>query len=101
MERAMRLPLDSDLLRMFVAIADSGNVTRAAGDIGRTQSAVSLQLKRLEERVGKPLFDRGPRGVTLTEGGNQILPYARRIVGLMDETTAAMRRKPLDGLVRI
>jgi DNA-binding transcriptional LysR family regulator len=101
MEPAMRLPLDSDLLRMFVAIADSGNVTRAAGDIGRTQSAVSLQLKRLEENVGKPLFNRGPRGVTLTEGGNQLLPYARRIVGLMDETTAAMRRKPLDGLVRI
>lgn len=97
----MHLPLDSDLLRMFLVVADTGNVTRAAGDVGRTQSAVSLQLKRLEESVGQPLFDRGPRGVTLTESGRQLLPYARRIVGLMNETTAAMRRKPLDGVVRI
>ncbi|PZM14119.1 LysR family transcriptional regulator [Rhizobium tubonense] len=97
----MHLPLDSDLLRMFLVVADTGNVTRAAADVGRTQSAVSLQVKRLEENIGKPLFARGPRGVTLTESGVQLLPYARRIVGLMDETTAAMRRKPLDGLVRI
>lgn len=93
--------LDSDLLRMFLVVADTGNLTRAASDVGRTQSAISLQLKRLEESVGQPLFDRGPRGVALTESGRQLLPYARRIVGLMNETTAAMRRKPLDGVVRI
>ncbi|MGA1802573.1 LysR substrate-binding domain-containing protein [Rhizobium sp. HT1-10] len=97
----MHLPLDSDLLRMFLVVAETGNVTRAARDVGRTQSAVSLQLRRLEESVGQPLFDRGPRGVSLTESGRQLLPYARRIVGLMNETTAAMRRKPLDGVVRI
>ncbi len=97
----MHFPLDSDLLRMFLVVADTGNLTRAASDVGRTQSAISLQLKRLEESVGQPLFDRGPRGVALTESGRQLLPYARRIVGLMNETTAAMRRKPLDGVVRI
>ncbi|MGO4564068.1 LysR substrate-binding domain-containing protein [Rhizobium sp. 2YAF20] len=97
----MQIPLDSDLLRVFLVVADTGNVTRAAKDVGRTQSAVSLQVKRLEENIGTPLFARGPRGVALTESGRQLLPYARRIVGLMDETTAAMRRKPLDGPVRI
>ncbi len=101
MVTAMHIPLESELLRMFLIVAEAGNVTRAAGDVGRTQSAVSLQLKRLEESIGKPLFERGPRGVALTESGRQLLPYARRIVGLMDETTAAMRRKPLDGPVRI
>jgi DNA-binding transcriptional LysR family regulator len=97
----MHVPLESDLLRVFLILAETGNVTRTATDVGRTQSAVSLQLKRLEESIGKPLFERGPRGVALTESGKQLLPYARRIVDLMDETTAAMRRKPLDGLVRI
>lgn len=97
----MQAPLESDLLRVFLIVADAGNVTHAASDIGRTQSAVSLQLKKLEESIGKPLFERGPRGVALTEVGRQLLPYARRIVGLMDETTAAMRRRPLDGPVRI
>lgn len=97
----MQVPLESDLLRVFLIVAEAGNVTHAASDIGRTQSAVSLQLKKLEESIGKPLFERGPRGVALTDVGRQLLPYARRIVGLMDETTAAMRRRPLDGLVRI
>jgi DNA-binding transcriptional LysR family regulator len=101
MAGSMQAPLESDLLRVFLVVAETGNVTRAANDVGRTQSAVSLQLKRLEESIGKPLFERGPRGVALTESGLQLLPYARRIVGLMDETTAAMRQKPLDGLVRI
>jgi DNA-binding transcriptional LysR family regulator len=101
MGQEMHVPLESDLLRVFLVLAETGNVTRTAFDVGRTQSAVSLQLKRLEESVGKPLFERGPRGVMLTDSGRQLLPYARRIVDLMDETTAAMRRKPLDGLVRI
>ena len=97
----MNVPLDSDLLRMFLAVAEAENVSRAAAEIGRTQSALSLQLRKLEENLGQSLFDRGPRGVTLTEGGRQLLPYARRIVGLMNETAAAMRRKPLDGVVRV
>lgn len=93
--------LESDLLRIFVAVAEAENFTRAADLIGRTQSAVSMQVRRLEETAGVALFERGPRGVSLTADGARLLPYARRIVGLVDETTAVMRAKPLDGAVRV
>lgn len=94
-------PLESDLLRIFVAVAQAGNVTHAGEKLGRTQSAVSMQIRKLEEAVGLAIFERGPRGVTLTVEGMRLLPYARRIVGLVDETTAAMRTLPLDGPVRV
>lgn len=97
----MALPLESDLLRIFLTVAEAENVTHAATLLGRTQSAVSMQVKRLEEVAGAPLFARGPRGMALTEDGVRLLPYARRIVGLVDETSAAMRTRPLDGPVRI
>lgn len=98
---AMYPPLESDLLRIFVAVAQAGNVTHAAERLGRTQSAVSMQVRKLEDSVGVMLFERGPRGVALTLEGKRLLPYARRIVGLVDETTAAMRTTPLDGPVRV
>ena len=97
----MTVPLESDLLRTFLAVAETGNVTRAAEHVGRTQSAVSMQVRRLEEGVGEALFTRGPRGVALTPRGDQLLPYARRVVGLLDETAVAIRTTPLDGPVRI
>ena len=97
----MSVSLDSDLLRTFLAVAEAGNVTRAAEGVGRTQSAVSMQIRRLEECIGAALFERGPRGVALTRRGDQLVPYARRVVGLLDETSAAMRSRPLDGPVRI
>lgn len=97
----MSLPLESELLRAFLIIADTGNVTRSAAMLGRTQSAISMQVKRLEEAVGAPLFERGPRGVTLSAEGRRLVPYAQRIVGLIDETASAMRSKPLDGPVRV
>ncbi len=62
----MTIQLESDLLRSFVAVADLENFTRAADALGRTQSAISMQMKRLEELVGDPLFERGPRGIALT-----------------------------------
>jgi DNA-binding transcriptional LysR family regulator len=93
--------LDSDLLRTFVAIADSGNFTKAAEMLGRTQSAVSMQVRRLEDTVGEPLFARGSRGVTLTGKGDQLLTNARRIVSLLDETAASLEGPQLDGQVRI
>jgi DNA-binding transcriptional LysR family regulator len=92
---------ESDLLRIFTTVADAGNVTHAADRLGRTQSAVSMQVRKLEDAVGASLFVRGPRGVALTGEGQRLLPYARRIVGLVDETTAAMRTAPLDGPVRV
>lgn len=97
----MTIQLESDLLRSFVAVADLENFTRAADALGRTQSAVSMQMKRLEELVGDPLFERGPRGVTLTRKGSELLVNARRIVDLLDETAASLAAPALDGRVRI
>lgn len=98
---AMAQPPDSDLLRSFIAVAEAGSVTVAADRLGRTQSAVSMQIARLEESLGQQLFERKPRGVALTARGAQLLPYARRITGLIDEAATALRARPLDGPVRI
>lgn len=97
----MSLHLDGDLLRTFLAVADTGNFTHAASRVGRTQSAVSMQIKRLEGTVDAVLFERGARGVTLTGKGAQLLANARRIVALMEETAALLDPKGLDGCVRI
>lgn len=97
----MTARLDSDLLRTFLAVAESGNFTRAAETVGRTQSAISMQIKRLEEMVGEVLFERGARGVTLTRRGGDLVGNARRIVELLDETALSMRTSPLGGPVRI
>ena len=94
-------PLDSDLLRGFLAVADSGSVTRAADQLGRTQSAISMQIRKLEESLGQSIFVREPRGVSLTDRGQQLMPYARRVVGLLDEAATALREKPLSGPVRV
>ena len=95
------IPLDSDLMRSFLAVAETGSVTLAADRVGRTQSAVSMQIRRLEDSLGQPLFLRQPRGVALTPRGEQLLPYARRVTSLLDEAAVALREKPLDGPVRI
>jgi DNA-binding transcriptional LysR family regulator len=98
---APEMNLDSDLLRTFVAVADTGNVTRAADRMGRTQSAVSMQIRKLEEVVGDRLFERGSRGVKLSRKGEALVGNARRIVSLLDETASTLRAAPLDGPVRI
>jgi DNA-binding transcriptional LysR family regulator len=97
----MKPTLESDLLRSFVAVAETGNFTRAAERAGRTQSAVSMQMKKLEATIGGSLFERGSRGVTLTRRGGELLANARRIVSLLDETAASMLAPPIGGLVRI
>ena len=71
-----------DRLKTFVAIDDTGSFTRAAEIVFKTQSAVSMQLKRLEELAGRPLFGRDGRHAKLTEDGERLLDYARRIVRL-------------------
>jgi len=93
--------LDSDLMRSFLAVADCGSVTAAADRLHRTQSAVSLQIKRLEDSLGQPLFHRLARGVSLTPRGEQLLPYARRVIAALDEAAIALRERPLIGPVRI
>lgn len=77
--------LDLTALRSFVAVADSGGVTRAAGYLNLTQSAVSMQIKRLEEALDVELLDRAGRGVSLTSNGEQLVSYARRMLKLNDE----------------
>ncbi|RVI16304.1 LysR family transcriptional regulator, partial [Sinorhizobium meliloti] len=98
---SMSTPLDSDLLRTFLAVADTGNLTRAADTVRRTQSAVSMQIRKLEELIGSALFERHSRGVILTDDGRRLADNARRIVSLLDDTAAAMRSPALEGSVRI
>ena len=93
--------LESDLLRTFVAIAENGSFTAAASNVHRTQSAVSMQMKRLEDIVGDTLFLRQSRGVSLTGPGQKLLMDSRRIITLLDQTQAALQSKQLDGRVRI
>ncbi len=89
--------LDVTTLRSFVAVADSGGVTRAAGFLHLTQSAVSMQLKRLEELLGIDLLDRSGRTIALTGAGEQMLSYARRMVALNDELIGRLTDKVFEG----
>jgi len=89
--------LDLTALRSFVAVADAGGVTRAAGFLNVTQSAVSMQLKRLEELLDLQLLDRSERRVKLTAAGEQLLGYARRILALNDEVYARMTAQDYEG----
>ena len=97
----MTTTLDLDQLRTFVAIAEAGSFTRAAEAVHKTQSAVSMQMRRLEERVGKTIFVRDGRMSKLTEDGERLLGYARRMVRLSDETLAAFDETELTGSVRL
>jgi DNA-binding transcriptional LysR family regulator len=89
--------LDVTTLRSFVAVADSGGVTRAAGFLHLTQSAVSMQLKRLEEILGLSLLDRSGRTIALTAAGEQLLVYARRMVALNDEVIGRLTDQAYEG----
>jgi DNA-binding transcriptional LysR family regulator len=93
--------LDVDQLRTFIAIAETGSFTRAAEVVHKTQSAVSMQMKRLEERIERPIFARDGRASKLTEDGQRLLDYARRIVNLNIETIAAFSDAALSGRVRL
>ena len=94
--------IDSELLRTFVAIADHGGFTRAAEAVNRTQSAVSMQMKRLEEDVlQRALFERDGRQVRLTAEGQVLLGYARRILKLQGELLSTLREPHMVGAVRI
>lgn len=94
------IQLGPDLLRTFVAAADCGSFTRAAPMVHRTQSAVSMQMKRLESDLGQALFRREGRGVALTTEGDVLYRYARRLLALHDEALAAVGGPRLHGVVR-
>ena len=91
--------LDMTALRAFVTVAETGGVTRAAGQLHLTQSAVSMQVKRLEEMIGQPLLERAGRGVALTAHGEQLLGYGRRILSLNDEVWSRMTDQAYEGEV--
>ncbi|MEQ9638836.1 MAG: LysR substrate-binding domain-containing protein [Alphaproteobacteria bacterium] len=93
--------LDSDLLRTFLAVADAGSISAGATRIYRSQSAASLQIKQLEELLGRPVFDRHGRGVTLTPAGERLQPVARQVVGQLDSVLADLRQAPLAGALRV
>lgn len=93
--------LDVDQLRTFIAIAETGSFTKAAEVVNKTQSAVSMQMKRLEERLERAIFLRDGRASKLTEDGQRLLDYARRIVKLNVETLAAFSDAQLSGRVRL
>lgn len=93
--------LDLVALRSFVTVAETGGVTRAAARLHLTQSAVSMQLKRLEESVGQPLIDRSGRGVALTGQGELLLSYARRMVALNDEAWGRLTGGAFEGEITL
>ena len=92
--------LDMDVLRTLVTAQRLGGFNRAAEQVGRSQSAVSQQIHKLEERVGQPLFAKRGRALVLTEAGETVLAYARRIVELNDEAVAAVKGASVEGAVR-
>src|SRR5579872_2595203 len=94
------LNLDMDILRTLVAAQQLGGFNRAANHVGRSQSAISQQIRKLEERVGQPLFRKQGRGLALTEAGEVVLAYAQRIIELNDEAVAALRGYAINGVVR-
>jgi DNA-binding transcriptional LysR family regulator len=93
--------LELDLLRTFVAVVDGGGFSRAAERLHSTQSTVSQQLKRLEVRLDTPLLVRDTRNLTLTERGELLLGYARRMLVLNDETLGVLAKTRLQGRVRL
>ena len=93
--------LDLDLLRSFVTVADLGSFTRAGDQLGRTQSAVSLQLKRLEGLIGRPMFERTSRSVKLSPDGERLLSHARHMLRLNDVAWADLTEPDIAGAVRL
>lgn len=93
--------LQIDWLKCFVAVVDAGSLSGAAPDVHRSQSAVSMQLKKLEAAVGRPLLVRGPRQHQLTPDGQVLLGYARRMLDLHAEAQAALQGAELSGRVRL
>lgn len=100
MNQTERYQLSSELLRTFLTVAESGNVTRAAALLGRTQSAISVQIRKLEEALSTRLFERQARGMVLTEDGRALVPSARRAITEIHRICTQFAR-PLRGRIRV
>lgn len=97
---APQIPLlDLDLLRTLVAIAETGNFSSAAAAVFRTPSAISMQVKKIEETLGRPIFVRDSRSVSLTADGEFLLEHARRMLALNREAVARFVEPDLQGVV--
>jgi DNA-binding transcriptional LysR family regulator len=92
---------DLDCLKTFVTVVDSGGFTRAGEQLFRTQPAISLRMKRLEEQVGTTLFERKGRKLILTADGKLLLDYARKIVALAEEAFLTVAEASIQGVVRL
>lgn len=93
--------LDLDLVRAFVTVSESRSFTRAGERLGRSQSAVSVQVRRLEDLIGEPLFRRDARSVSLTDKGEVFLAQARRLLRVNDDIVAALAADEVEGEVRL
>ncbi len=91
--------LQIDWLRAFIAVVDTGSITAAARQVSRSQSAVSMQLKKLEDCVGHALLNRGPRHLSLTPAGFDLLAFARQLTELHGRAQVAMRGSTISGKV--
>ena len=92
--------LELDLLRAFVTVVEMGSFTRTAALLGRTQPAISLQIRRLEDQLRSPLLDRAGKGVVVTTEGAALLPQARRLLRLNDDIVSTLGEGDLEGEVR-
>jgi DNA-binding transcriptional LysR family regulator len=93
--------LQIDWLRAFVAVVDAGSLTAAAPHVHRSQSALSMQLKKLEDAVGRAVLARGPRHLALTPAGTELLVHARRLLAAHAEAQAALRGPEVSGRLRL
>jgi DNA-binding transcriptional LysR family regulator len=96
-----RINFELDVLRSFAVGMELGSFAKAADCLGRSTSAVSAQLKKLEEQAGTPLFRKAGRHLALTEAGEVMLAYARRLIALNDEAASALGGVNLEGWVRL
>lgn len=97
----MELSLELDGLRAFIAVAEKGGFTAASETVGRSQSAVSLKIRKLEETIGKPLFIRNAHKTTLTPAGELLLGYAKRLTQESDAALAHLRAPDAAGTIRL
>jgi len=90
-----------DWLRALVAVADAGSLSAAAPLLHRSQSAVSMQIRKLEDALGKPVLSRGPRHMDITPAGVELLSYARRMLELQAQAQTALMGPQLEGRIRL
>ncbi|MEO0329019.1 MAG: LysR family transcriptional regulator [Pseudomonadota bacterium] len=93
--------LEIDVLRAFVAIAETGSFSAAANVVFRTPSAISMQIKKLEETLGRPVFERDTRSVSLTHDGEVLLGYARRLLSINREAMTHFHNSEISGTITI